>query len=234
VQPTYGKVSFKDVIQRTTTMTFDCYGTLIDWSAGLWRSFTETFGPVVSERKQEWFDEYVRIEAEVESGPYRSYREVLATVTERLARTFNLPLRAGTENGLADALPSWKPFSDTNAALIRLKERFRLGVLSNVDNDLFAGTAKQFGVAFDFVITAEDVRSYKPACGHFQRFVGAHGGIDTVLHVAQSLYHDGAPASDLGLAFTWINRYKERNHTSVRPLAEFPDLRSFVDAACSH
>lgn len=232
MQQAYGKGSIKDVFRRTKTITFDCYGTLIDWSAGLSRSFATIFGPAVDERKQEWFDAYVRVEAEVESGPYRSYREVLAFVTERLARHFDLHLSPGREAKLAELLPGWAPFPDTIDALKRLKQRFRLGVLSNVDKDLFAGTAKQFGVAFDFVVTAEDVRSYKPAYGHFQRLVDAHGGIETALHVAQSLYHDGAPANELGLAFVWINRYKERNKSSVRPLAEFPDLRSFADAAC--
>lgn len=224
-----------DVFKRTTTITFDCYGTLIDWSAGLWSAsggFAAIFGTVVAQRKKEWFDAYVRAEAEVESGPYRSYREILAVVTERLARQFDLPLPAGREAKLAEMLPGWAPFLDTNDALARLKQRFRLGVLSNIDKDLFAGTAKQLGVAFDFVVTAEDVRSYKPAYGHFQRLNDAHGGIETALHVASSLYHDGAPANELGLAFVWINRYKERNHTGLRPLAEFPDLRSFADAAC--
>lgn len=224
--------SIHEVLRRTTTLTFDCYGTMIDWSAGLWRSFAEIFGPSVTERKPEWFDAYVRAEAEVESGPYRSYREVLALVTERLARQFDIPLPPVQETKLAEMLPDWAPFQDTKDALTRLKQRYRLGVLSNIDKDLFAGTAKQLGVEFDFVVTAEDVRSYKPAPGHFQRLLDAHGGIGTAVHVAQSLYHDGAPANELGISFIWINRYKERNHTSVRPLAEFPDLRSFADAAC--
>ena len=224
--------SINDVFHRTKTITFDCYGTLIDWSAGLWRSFAEIFGPDAVVRQQEWFDAYVRTEAEVESGPYRSYREILAVVTERLARQFDLPLPPGREAKLAEMLPGWAPFPDTNDALTRLKQRFRLGVLSNIDKDLFASTAKQLGVAFDFVVTAEDVGSYKPAHGHFQRLIDAHGGTGRALHVASSLYHDGAPANDLGLAFVWINRYKERNNTSVRPLAEFPDLRSFADVAC--
>jgi 2-haloacid dehalogenase len=224
--------SIQDVLRRTKTITFDCYGTLIDWSAGLSRSFREIFGPAVAGHEREWFEAYVRIEAEVESGPYRPYREILAVVTKRLARQFDLPLPTDRDAKLAEVLPHWAPFPDTNEALTRLKQRFRLGVLSNIDKDLFAGTAKQFGVAFDFVVTAEDVGSYKPAHGHFQRLIDAYGGMDTALHVAQSLYHDGAPANELGLAFVWINRYKERNHTSVRPLAEFPDLRSFADAAC--
>ena len=224
--------SVQDVLRRTKTITFDCYGTLIDWSAGLSRSFSEIFGPAVAGHEREWFEAYVRIEAEVESGPYRSYREVLAAVSERLARRFHLSLPPGREQQLAKMLPHWAPFPDTNEALLRLQRRFRLGVLSNIDRDLFAGTARQFGIAFDFIVTAEDVESYKPARAHFQRLIDAHGGAETALHVAQSLYHDGVPANDLGLAFVWINRYKEENHTTVRPLAEFPDLRAFADAAC--
>jgi len=224
--------SVQDVLRHIKTITFDCYGTLIDWSAGLTQSFREIFGAGMVGHEREWVEAYVQIEAEVESGPYRSYREVLAVVIERLARQFNRSLLPERAARLARMLPGWAPFPDTNHALAGLKQRFRLGVLSNVDRDLFAGTAKQFGVAFDFVVTAEDVHSYKPAHGHFQRLIDAHGGSDTALHVAQSLYHDGAPANELGLAFVWINRYKERNNTAVRPLAEFPDLRSFADAAC--
>jgi len=222
----------EDAFRRTTTLTFDCYGTLIDWSAGLWRSFAKIFGPSVAERKQEWFDAYVRTEAEIESGPYRPYREILALVTTRLAKQFNLPLPPDHSARLAEMLPRWAPFPDTKDALARLKKKFRLGVLSNIDKDLFADTARQLGVPFDFIVTAEDVRSYKPALGHFHCLRDKHGGLDSALHVAQSLYHDGVPANELGLAFVWINRYKEPNRTGVRPLAEFPDLRSFADAAC--
>ncbi len=224
--------ALKEVLQRTKTLTFDCYGTLIDWSAGLTRSLSAIFGPQVAKRGQEWFDAYVRAEAEAESGPYRSYRDILALVTERLARQFNLSLPAEAKCKLAELLPGWAPFSDTNDALARLKKRFRLGVLSNIDKDLFEGTAKLLGTRFDFVVTAQDVGSYKPAHGHFERLRDSHGELDRALHVAQSLYHDGAPAADLGLAFVWINRYKEANRTDVRPLAEFTDLGSFAEAAC--
>ena len=133
---------------------------------------------------------------------------------------------------LAERLPQWWPFSDTNAALARLKKCYRLGVLSNIDKDLFAATAKHFTVDFDFVITAEDVKSYKPGTAHFRQAIASQGPPESLLHVAQSLYHDGVPTAELNIAFVWINRYKERNHTGVRPLVEFPDLCSFADSVC--
>ena len=220
-------------LARTTTLTFDCYGTLIDWATGLAGAFREVFGSRVEEPLDALFDAYVRIEAEVEAEPYRTYREVVGLTLERMAARLNRPLAPGKRDALAERLPGWTPFADVNDALLRLRRRFRLGVLSNVDRGLFAGTTKHFSVAFDFLICAQDVRSYKPAPGHFERLRCQEGRLDHVVHVAQSLYHDGAAAEKLGLAFVWINRYEEVNKTDVRPLGEFVDLRSFADIACS-
>lgn len=224
--------AIEDVLQRTKTITFDCYGTLIDWAAGLAQSFHQLFGDAMAGRKPELFEAYVQTEAAVEAGPYRSYREVLATTAEGLANQFGIDLPSGRAGLLANTLPQWKPFADTNEALVRLKERFRLGVLSNIDRDLFAGTARHFDAEFDFVVTAEDVQSYKPGPLHFLKLLESHAERDSVLHVAQSLYHDGSPAGALDIAFVWINRYNEANETSVRPLAEYPDLKSLTDVAC--
>jgi len=224
--------TFQRNLARTRTLTFDCYGTLIDWSAGLNRVFAEVFGPQTDQRRDELFDAYVKIEAAVEAEPYRSYREVLAMTLERMAERLHLPLPPDRRDAMSRMLPDWKPFADTNEALLRLKKKFRLGVLSNIDRDLFAGTARHFAVPFDFLICAQDVRSYKPGLAHFERLKQQEGPLDHVLHVGQSLYHDGAPAEKLGLAFVWINRYNEPSNTSVGPLGEFPDLRSFADAAC--
>ena len=136
-------------------------------------------------------------------------------------------ITAGAES-LAESVPGWKPFPDTNPALARLKERFRLGILSNIDNDLFAATARHFESAigrFDFVITAEDVGSYKPGHGHFKRLLTTVvDDVSTHLHVAQSLFHDGVPAAELGIPFVWINRRGEVNETTARPLAELANL----------
>ncbi len=219
-------------LARTTTLTFDCYGTLIDWSAGLGQVFQEVFGDRAAADRDRLFEAYVKIEAELESGAYRSYVEIVTLTLERLAQRMGLPLSNHRRDAIAERLPAWKPFSDTNEALKRLKEKYRVGVLSNIDRDLFTGTARQFSVPFGFLIAAEDVRSYKPGLGHFARLREQEGSLDHVVHVAQSLYHDGAPAGELGLAFVWINRYKERSVAAVQPFGEFPDLRSFADIAC--
>jgi 2-haloacid dehalogenase len=218
---------------RTTLLTFDCYGTLIDWSAGLGAAFREIFGPEIEKRHTELFGAYVSIEADVEAEAYRPYRKVLELTLRRLAIRLGLSLPEGREGALTRLLPKWRPFADTNAALGRLRRRFRLGVLSNIDRELFAATARQLSVPFDFLISAEDVRAYKPAAAHFERLKEQEGSLDHVLHIAQSAYHDGVPAEKLGLAFVWINRYKEHNRTSARPLGEFADLVSFADIACS-
>jgi len=212
------------------TLTFDCYGTLIDWSAGLRQSFLSIFGDDFLRHEREFFDVYVEEEARLESGAYQMYRRILAACVDRLARRFDLTIRPGKADELANSLSEWRPFADTNEALARLKRRFRLGVLSNIDRDLFAGTARHLGVQFDFLITAEDVQSYKPGLAHFGRMLTTEGPPSQVLHVAQSLYHDGGPAGQLGLAFAWINRYKQSNDTQIRPAIETPDLKSLADA----
>ena len=178
-----------------------------------------------------FFDAYLEAEAEVEGGPYRPYAQVLASVQERLAAKLGLTVQPEQTNLLADSVPNWKPLPDTNAALARLQARYRLGILSNIDNDLFAATARHFEVDFDFVITAQDVGSYKPARGHFDRLTQmVTSDPRTHLHVAQSLFHDGVPAGELGLPFVWINRRGQTNDTSAQPMAVFDNLTGLADA----
>lgn len=223
----------EEVLNRTKTITLDCYGTLIDWRAGIENALREIVGRAAIRSTDEMFKAYVRTEAEMEAAGYQSYRQVLRTVMERLGPQAGVVVSAEQAGLLAERLPEWTPFPDTNEALARLKERYRLGVLSNIDRDLFAATAAHFVITFDFVVTAEDVRCYKPDVGHFERMIEEHAERDTVLHVAQSLYHDGTPTGELGLPFIWINRYGEANETDVHPLVEYPDLKSFADAACA-
>lgn len=211
------------------TLTFDCYGTLIDWAAGLRQSFLSIFGEDFRNHECEFFDVYVDEEARLEAQPYRPYRQILAGCVARLARRFRLAVPPGGADALAESLGQWKPFPDTADALQRLKKQFRLGVLSNIDRDLFAATRRHLNVEFDFVITAEDVRSYKPGLEHFRRMLLQDGPESRVLHVAQSLFHDGVPAKRLGLAFAWINRYKQQSDARVRPDIEVPDLKSLAD-----
>ena len=148
-------------------------------------------------------EEEKRIEGQM---PYRKYREVLALAASSAARKFGKTIPEKLSTVLAEQLPSWSPFPDTNPAIERLATEYTLGILSNVDNDLLAGTLKHFTVPFDLVVTAERVRSYKPGTEHFEearRIIGADRGW---LHVAASLYHDIEPASRLGINTAWINR----------------------------
>lgn len=215
-------------LNRAKTITFDCYGTLIDWKAGLRESLGSLFGIEATRRMDEVFDAYVEEEAAEEAGPFRSYREIVTATALRLARRFGWELPPDRARYLAESLPSWKPFADTNEALKLLKNRFRLGVLSNIDRELFTGTARHFAVPFDFVITAQDVGAYKPNLAHFRRAVETQGPRESLLHVAQSLYHDGAAAAAMNIPFVWINRYGHPNETNVHPAATFPDLKSLA------
>lgn len=224
--------AFDKVLANTQTLTFDCYGTLVDWRAGLTGAFRGLFGSLPSDQIDKLFAAYLDIEALIESGPYRSYREVLSRALAELSWQFDLAVPPDLGDALADSLCDWPIFPDAARALRRLQRRYRLGVLSNIDRDLFDETQRRLGVTFDFVVTAEDVRSYKPAHGHFcsvESGLARYADLPTVLHVAQSLFHDGTPANELGLAYIWINRYKQENSTDVTPLATFTDLASLVD-----
>jgi 2-haloalkanoic acid dehalogenase type II len=225
-----------NILPRVTTITFDCYGTLIDWDRGLRQSLGELFDGVPASGPGEFFRRYVETEAQVEAqaqvGDFRSYRDVLTETATRLAKRFSISLPPGRAATFAGTLPDWTPFSDTNDALARLKRKYRLGILSNVDRDLFDGTAEHFTTEFDFVITAQDVRSYKPNKAHFDRLLADHSTPEATLHVAQSLFHDGVPAGDLGLAFVWINRYNESPAGAIPMVAQFHDLKSLADEVC--
>ena len=224
--------AFDTVLAHTQTLTFDCYGTLVDWRAGLTGAFSDLFGPLPREQMDKLFAAYLDIEALIESGPYRSYRDVLSLALAELAWQFDLTVPPESRGTLADSLCDWPMFSDAAMSLRRLQRWYRIGVLSNIDRDLFDETQRRLGVTFDFVVTAEDVRSYKPAHGHFcsvESGLARYADRPTVLHFAQSLFHDGAPANELGLAYVWINRYKQDNNTDVAPLATFTDLAAIVD-----
>ena len=188
-------------------ITFDCYGTLIDWDGGIAgafaRALSESGSGLDPHRVMEVYEE---IEAEVEAERYRSYRDVLTESTRRIARRLGWALPEAKAGFLAESLPRWIPFPDTNPALERLfKAGYRLGILSNVDDDLLAGTRKHFTVPFDPIVTAQQVGSYKPADGHF---VTARERLGTArwLHAAQSHFHDVTPARHHRIASAWINR----------------------------
>jgi 2-haloalkanoic acid dehalogenase type II len=214
---------------RPEILTFDCYGTLIDWESGISGAFRSLLARSRSTPKVDvakLFKLYEEEEKRVEKEEYRPYREVLAETASRVARRTGWELPLEDAGFFADDLPSWKPFEETNPALRRLSRNCELGILSNVDEDLLAGTLKHLAVPFDLIVTAEQVRSYKPGRAHFEKAKEIIGGSAWV-HVAGSLYHDIEPALGLGISAVWVNRKAQRappnissRMISVKNLAE--------------
>jgi 2-haloalkanoic acid dehalogenase type II len=206
-------------------ITFDCYGTLIDWESGIANAFIEAAAADgITLDRDEILRAYANAERAVESDEWRSYRDVLTESAIRVTQTFGWPLDPKRARFLADSLPSWTPFADTNPSLERLRAAgTHLGILSNTDDELIAATRKHFTVPFDLVITAQQVRSYKPRHAHF---LAARERIGDVkwLHAAESNFHDVVPTNELGIANAWINRKGEAQLPGGKPRYEFADL----------
>jgi 2-haloacid dehalogenase len=190
--------------QAQRWVTFDCYGTLVDWRAGM----SEALAAVAGGRPHELLEAYHRHELAVEAGPFRPYRDVLRETLLRASRELGVPLPPGGADVLSERLPEWPVFADVEAALAQLRASgSRLGILSNVDRDLIAGTLRRLPGDIDLVVTAEDVRSYKPALRHFERFATLAGATPaTWVHVACSELHDVTPVQGLGVPSIRIRR----------------------------
>ncbi len=220
-------------------LTFDCYGTLIDWEAGLTAAFDAAFrAHAVATDPEQLLERYAEHEAALEAGPYRRYRDVLAGGLRAVAAEFGVEPTDAEAAAFGGSVVDWPAFPDSAAALARLKERFRLGVITNCDDDLFAASARRLGVEFDWVVTAEQVGSYKPSERNFSVAFERLGlPRDRILHVAQSLFHDHVPAQRLGLSSVWIDRRHDRPGAGATPRAEarpdatYPDMASFAAAA---
>lgn len=216
---------------RYELLTFDCYGTLIDWSAGIVDAFqTQAARDGVRLEPERILEAHARIEREVEAERYRPYREILTLAAHRVAHELGWPIPPERARFLPDSVGRWPPFPDTNPALRRLRSRYRLAILSNIDDDLLAETLRHLEVDFTFCVTARQVRSYKPAGAHFEEAFRRAGGRDRILHVAQSLYHDVAPAKDLGLPVVWVNRRRQARPADVpAPDRTVADLAELAD-----
>lgn len=188
-------------------ITFDCYGTLIDWESGV----ADTLSPFLPSPvdRAALAARYIAVEAEVEHESYRPYREVLAVASARLLETLGRPLPPGRERVLPDSLGSWRPFPEVPEVLQALGDQgYRLAILSNVDRDLLASSIVHLGIEPDLAITAEDCGSYKPAPSHWRRFQALSGaGPERTIHVAASLFHDIVPATALGYRTVFVNRH---------------------------
>jgi 2-haloacid dehalogenase len=225
-------------------ITFDCYGTLIDWENGMLEALRPLLSSGSGVSDAQILEMYGEIEAELEAGPYLPYRQVLAQAAREIGRRLGREISAQQGSAFAESLTRWKPFSDTVPALQSLAMRFRLGIISNVDDDLFAETRRKLDpVEFEFVVTAQQMQTYKPAHRNFQEAIRRSGlSKDQILHAGQSFYHDIAPANALGVQNVWVNRPSIRPGSGaarpgsatpnyeVRTLAELCALLSVADA----
>jgi 2-haloacid dehalogenase len=212
---------------RYEIITFDCYGTLIDWETGILSALHR----IVSAHEKKIDDAtllqlYGDFEQRAEQGAYQPYREVLASVVRQFGAELGFPPSPEEARSLADSLRTWQPWPDTVAALRKLKTRFRLAILSNIDDELFAATRPKLGVDFDAVITAQQAQAYKPSLKIFELALGRiNAPAHRVLHVGQSIYHDVVPAQTLGLATVWVNRPSARPGVGAVKAADAkPDL----------
>jgi 2-haloacid dehalogenase len=193
-------------------ITFDCYGTLIDWEKGMLKAMRPLFGNHDTTHDIELLALYGDVELELESGSYMPYRQVLSNTVQEMGRRLDLKITQEDGEHFADSLITWEPFPDTVGALQRLAARYRLGVISNTDDDLFAETKKKLVVDFDPLVTAQQVKSYKPSHRNFEEMLRrAALPKEQILHAAQSVLHDIVPGTELGLRTVWVNR------PSIRP-----------------
>ena len=207
-------------------LTFDCYGTLIDWEAGITAALRAELGEAVAGRQdEELLASFAAVEHEAEV-PYKLYREVLEIAIRGVGERLGVPVDDGQAERFGASVGDWPAFPDSQAALRRLQRRFQLAVITNCDDDLFAASERRLGVSFDYVITAQQVGSYKPDLANFHV---AHERIGLpraqILHVAQSLFHDHVPAKALGMTTVWIDRRDSKAGGATPAASATPDAR---------
>lgn len=225
--------------QKFRVLTFDCYGTLIDWESGIFSALH----PILTGHRKTCCDAellglYADLEVSAEQGEFRPYREVLCRVVDGFGERLGFVPSEAERISLPDSVPSWSPFPDTCQALARLKGKYQLVIISNVDEDLFARTRPKLGADFDHVITAGRARCYKPGMAIFKLALKEIGlPPEQVLHVGQSIYHDVIPAQSLGMGTVWVNRPSPRPNAGAakkaegKPDVEVRDLKGLADAA---
>lgn len=219
---------------RYEVLTFDCYGTLIDWENGILTALK----PLLAKHGIEQSDDailelFAEFEAELEKAPHIKYRQVLENLVQKMGDRLGFSPSHAEKQALPESIKQWQPFPDAVAALKTLKEKYNLVILSNVDDDLFADTAQHLQVPFDHVITAEQVQSYKPSLNNFKQMIErVNLPISKILHVGASIYHDVVPAQSLGLSTVWVNRRHGQQGAGAaltavgKPDLEVPNLQT--------
>jgi 2-haloacid dehalogenase len=220
-------------------LTFDCYGTLIDWETGIWEALRPVLAAhQVNLQPEQALEHYGAIESAAEAGAYQEYKTILRMVLEGFgARLGFIPSTAELQSFSA-CVKDWPAFTDSPGALQALQKKYKLAIISNIDDDLFAFSEEKLQVKFDWIITARQARSYKPSLNNF-RVAFERIGVpqDKILHVAQSLFHDIVPAKQLGLSCVWVNRrygkagFGATPPAQAQPDLETPDLQSLAHLA---
>jgi 2-haloacid dehalogenase len=224
--------------RRFEVLSFDCFGTLIDFERGVLtalRPILDRRGVALSD--DELLETYAELKLPIEqSSPFKPFREVLLRTMDSIGPRFGFEPTPAERSVLVDTIGDWPPFLDTVEALARLGRHFRLVILSNIDDDLFEGTARQLQVPFAAVVTSQQVGSYKPSLANFRFMIERLGlPMECVLHAAQSLFHDIGPAREIGLTSVWINRRHDRPGFGGTPPGQaepdlrVPDLRTLAD-----
>jgi 2-haloacid dehalogenase len=224
-------------LTRFKVLTFDCYGTMIDWETGIFSALR----PILAAHHKSVPDPallemYSELELKAEQAEYLRYRDVLQSVVRGFGERLGFSPTNAEVRSLPESLANWRPFPDTVEALRKLKSRYQLAVMSNVDDDLFASTAPKLGVVFDHVVTAQQAGCYKP-CRRIFKLAENRIGVsrEQWLHVGQSIYHDVIPAQSLGIATVWVNRPSPRpgagaaKAASGKPDLEVPNLSTLAD-----
>jgi 2-haloacid dehalogenase len=222
-----------------SVLTFDCYGTLIDWETGIWEALHPVLAAhTITLASDQALELYGELEAEVERGAYREYKTVLRVVLEGFGTRLGFSPTQAELDAFSVSVKDWPAFPDSARALKALANKYKLAIVSNIDDDLFAHSARKLDASFDWLITAQQIKSYKPAPAHFHTAFERIGlPRNQFLHVAQSLFHDIATAKTLGLATVWVNRRHAQGGTGATPPAaatpdvEVPDMESLARLA---
>jgi 2-haloacid dehalogenase len=226
-------------LTRFKVLTFDCYGTMIDWESGIFAALR----PILAAHNKEMSDSallalYADLELAAEQGEYLRYRDVLQLVVRGFGERLGFAPTDAEVRSLPESVATWQPFPDSVESLHKLSSHYQLAVMSNIDDDLFAATASKLEVAFSNVITAQQAGCYKPCMNIFrltEKRIGVSRG--QWLHVGQSIYHDVIPAQSLGLATVWVNRRSPRPGAGAAKMAvatpdlEVPDLHTLAKLA---
>lgn len=216
--------------KEVTFVTFDVYGTLIDWETGVFQAFSkeaEKDGYTIS--RDELIPAFLEVQQEVKGGSYELYAEVLRRTAMLVAKRLGWPLESSRANFLPESIPRWLPYKEANTQLERFRRKYKVGLISNVDDKLLGLTRRHFKADFDLVVTAQQVRSYKPDPAHFKECERRMGTRKGWVHVSSSLYYDVDPCVKLKVPVVWVNRRKEAQDPALKkPTAE---VKTLLEAA---